>query len=57
MGIEGLSHITFIVGDLELLSVAREVLHAGRSVAGGDGGKKPVDRSYRHVAFKVRYKR
>ena len=74
MGIEGISHITFIVGDLDRTARllceglgAEEVYDsAGRNfslsrekfftlggvwLAAMEG--KPVERSYRHVAFKV----
>ena len=74
MGIEGISHITFIVTDLDRTASllcdglgAKEVYDsAGRNfsvsrekfftlggvwLAAMEG--KPVDRSYRHVAFKV----
>lgn len=74
MGIEGISHITFIVSDLSRMATllceglgAKEVYDSSKKtfsisrekfftlggvwLAAMEG--KPVDRSYRHVAFKV----
>lgn len=74
MSIEGISHITFIVSDLDRMATllceglgAKEVYDSGDKrfsisrekfftlggvwLAAMEG--KPVDRSYRHVAFKV----